>query len=244
LEKQINGKVILITGGTRGIGRSIANMAAQKGASVVITYRDPAKAGRAARVKRVLEGHGTPLIIEQADITSTNDRLRLLAQTKEQFGKIDGLVLNAAGGLEQGKEPGYAMLINRDANLGLIQEAQDQGLLQPGAWVIYITSTWAHEYGQKDPPNFYLPVASTKRAAEDAMRDKISEWQQLDISLGVVVAPLVTDTGAFAIIKHRFKDTLQQEAKEGDVVSPEAVSEATLSYLIDRSLPSGHTIYL
>jgi NAD(P)-dependent dehydrogenase (short-subunit alcohol dehydrogenase family) len=244
LEKSLAGKVVLITGGTRGIGKAIALEAAQRGAGVIITYRDSGKTNRANRVLRVLEATGATILLKQLDITIETDRRALLQEAKEKFGKVDALVLNAAGGLEAGKGDNYAMVINRDSNIGLVNEAIELGLTGAGAWAIYLTSTWAHEYGKVDPPEFYLPVATTKRVAETDLRGLIPELSKLGIGLGVVVAPLVSDTGAYAIMKLKFKEAVEQETKDAGMVSPEAVAEAVLSYLASPAPESGHTIYV
>lgn len=244
MEKDLTGKVIFITGGTRGIGKAIGLMAAQRGASVVITYRDSAKVKRAERVRQELARTGATVLLEQLDITDEVGRHRVYGQVLDRFGKIDGLVLNAAGGLETDRGDNYAMIINRDSNIGLVNEAIETGLLGKGGWALYMTSTWAHEYGKVSPPDFYLPVASTKRQAETDLRGLIPTLAERGIGLGVVVAPLVSDTGAYAIIKRSFKGVVEQEAGEGQMVSPEQVAEATLAYLMTPDFESGHTTYV
>ncbi len=242
--KDLAGKVIFITGGTRGIGKAIGLMAAQRGASVVITFRDPAKAKRAERVQQELSKTGAAVLLEQLDITDRNGRERVYELVLDRLGKIDGLVLNAAGGLETDRGDNYAMIINRDSNIGLVNEAIEMGLLGIGGWTFYMTSTWAHEYGRINPPDFYLPVASTKRQAETDLRSLIPTLTACGIGLGVVVAPLVSDTGAYAIIKRSFKGVIEQETGEGQMVTPEQVAAATLAYLTTTGLESGHTTYL
>jgi NAD(P)-dependent dehydrogenase (short-subunit alcohol dehydrogenase family) len=244
MNQLLTGKTIFITGGTRGIGKAIALAAAQQGAQVAITYRDSAKLRRAMQAKHLLEKSGAQVLLLQLDITDENQIRQCLQETKQAFGKIDGLVLNAAGGLEAGKDADYAMRFNRDANLWLVNEAREIGLLGKGAWAIFITSTWAHDYPQIEPPSFYLPVATTKRAAEDALLGLVPELERSGVGMGVVVAPLVSDTGAYAVIKLRHREALAQEAEEGRMISPETVAEATLSFLKKPEVESGHIIYL
>ncbi|MEI7555664.1 SDR family NAD(P)-dependent oxidoreductase [Candidatus Chlorohelix sp.] len=240
----LSGKTIFITGGTRGIGKAIALMAAQQGAQIAITYRDPAKMRRAMQAKHELEKSGAQVLLLQLDITDGSRISHCLQETKQAFGKIDGLILNAAGGLEADKDANYAMRFNRDANLWLLNGAREMGLLGKRAWAIFITSTWAHDYPKIEPPSFYLSVAITKRAAEDALLSLVPELAQSGVGMGVVVAPLVSDTGAFAVIKLRHREVLSQETEEGRMISPETVAEATLSFLKKPEVESGHIIYL
>ena len=87
-------KVVLVSGGTQGVGAGIAHAAAQAGATVVITGRRPEVGERTAADLRDL-GHGDSLYLhaDAADVASAQGSV---AATVERFGRIDGLV-NAAG---------------------------------------------------------------------------------------------------------------------------------------------------
>ena len=90
----LTGKVAVITGSSRGIGRAIAERMAQQGAKVVISSR---KAGPceevAAGINAKSPGHA---IAVPANISSKDDLQRLMDETRKAFGKIDILVCNAA----------------------------------------------------------------------------------------------------------------------------------------------------
>ena len=90
----LTGKVAVITGSSRGIGRAIAERMAQQGAKVVISSR---KAGPceevAAGINEKNPGHA---IAVPANISSQEDLQRLMDETRKAFGKIDILVCNAA----------------------------------------------------------------------------------------------------------------------------------------------------
>ncbi|MEW5721009.1 MAG: SDR family NAD(P)-dependent oxidoreductase, partial [Chloroflexota bacterium] len=86
-------RVSLVTGAARGIGRGIAIALAQRGWSIVVNYRGNADAANDA-LRRV-EQSGARGVIVQADISVTQDRERLVAQTLEHFGRVDLLVNNA-----------------------------------------------------------------------------------------------------------------------------------------------------
>lgn len=87
----LTGKVALVTGASKGIGRSIVERLSAEGASVVINYsRDAAPADEL--VKKF--GADRSFAIK-ADVSSVSESQRLVAETVARFGKIDILVLNA-----------------------------------------------------------------------------------------------------------------------------------------------------
>ena len=89
----MKGQVAIVTGGSRGIGRGIAEALGGAGASVVVNYNS--SAGAAEEAKAVIEKAGGRAHIVQADISKTADREKLVAETIKAFGKIDLLVNNA-----------------------------------------------------------------------------------------------------------------------------------------------------
>lgn len=90
--KGLEGKVAIVTGGTRGIGRAVAQCLAEDGASVVVSGLD---AARLEAATKELEGLGVPVLGVVADVARREDVERLVDQTKERFARIDVLVNNA-----------------------------------------------------------------------------------------------------------------------------------------------------
>lgn len=88
-------KVILVTGGSRGIGRAIALKFSTLGAHVVINYRQDDSAARA--VCESINGvNGSRAIIVKADQGQTEEVLRMFEIVKAEFGRLDIFVSNAA----------------------------------------------------------------------------------------------------------------------------------------------------
>ncbi|MCA9100484.1 MAG: SDR family oxidoreductase [Planctomycetales bacterium] len=87
-----NDKVVLVTGGSGGLGRSIARAFVQAGADVVITARGAEALERTADELRAEGGRVTPIA---ADITRDDDVERLFATIREHCGRLDVLVNNA-----------------------------------------------------------------------------------------------------------------------------------------------------
>jgi 3-oxoacyl-[acyl-carrier protein] reductase len=88
----LDGRVAVVTGGTRGIGAAIAALLAEDGAAVVVSGRD---ADRLERVAKEIEGQGRAVLAVAADAAKREDCDRLVDTAKERFGRIDILVNNA-----------------------------------------------------------------------------------------------------------------------------------------------------
>ncbi len=89
------GKVAVITGSSKGIGKAIAERMAEQGAKVVISSRKAGPCEELAAVINQQHGAGTAISIP-ANISSKEQLKHLIDETNRQFGKIDVLVCNAA----------------------------------------------------------------------------------------------------------------------------------------------------
>src|SRR6516162_9438422 len=97
----LSGRVAVITGSSRGIGRAVAERLAEQGAKVVISSRKAEACQTAADAINSTYGAGTAVSIP-ANISSKDDLLNLTTKTREAFGKIDILVCNAATNIHFG----------------------------------------------------------------------------------------------------------------------------------------------
>ncbi len=93
MSQQLDGKVAVITGASKGIGAAIAEHLAAAGAAVVVNYAS-SRAGAEAIVDRIKRTGGKAVAM-QADVSKLEDIRRLFADTKKAFGKLDILVNNA-----------------------------------------------------------------------------------------------------------------------------------------------------
>src|SRR4051812_11042173 len=91
----LTGRVAIITGSSRGIGRAIAERLADQGAKVVVSSRTQSAVDDVAAAINATHGAGTAIAVA-ANISSKDDLVRLVERTREAFGKIDILVCNAA----------------------------------------------------------------------------------------------------------------------------------------------------
>lgn len=92
-ENMLNGKVALVTGGSRGIGKAIALSLAKNGANVVVNY-----SGNEAAAQQVVEeitALGVKAIAYKANVSNSEEVATLVKNTVDEFGSIDILVNNA-----------------------------------------------------------------------------------------------------------------------------------------------------
>jgi NAD(P)-dependent dehydrogenase (short-subunit alcohol dehydrogenase family) len=101
VDLELSGKVVVITGGTDGLGLALAERLATEGASVAICGRD---SERLAAAEARLQSAGGQVLAQQADVAVAADIQRLVDATAARWGRIDGVVHNAgrhaAGPLE------------------------------------------------------------------------------------------------------------------------------------------------
>ena len=89
----LSGRVALVTGGSRGIGKAVVALFASCGAHVVVNYvRDEAAA---TETVNMAQAHGVKAAAVQADVSQLDQAEQLLRQTVEHFGRLDFLVCNA-----------------------------------------------------------------------------------------------------------------------------------------------------
>ncbi|KOY12649.1 SDR family oxidoreductase [Paenibacillus xylanivorans] len=195
--KKLTGKVAIVTGSSRGIGRAIAEQLAELGADVVINYASsPDKAEQVADIARQ---KGVRAITVQADFARKDDVERLFSQTMSELGKVDILINNAgimkttplADVTEEEFDQQFA--INVKGTFFACQQAlkymEDQGRI-----VNFSTSVT----GQMFPG--YSVYAGTKGAVEQITRQLAKEFGSRQITINAV-APGPVNTELFSVGK-------------------------------------------
>src|SRR5260370_1429553 len=117
----LTGKVAVITGSTKGIGRAIAEAMARAGAKVVISSRKADKCTEVAEAIKSDGGEATPIA---CNIGKRADLERLVAETKQRYGRIDSLVCNAAvnpyyGPMAQAPDEAFTKIIDSNVRSNL-----------------------------------------------------------------------------------------------------------------------------
>lgn len=91
--KLLDNKLVLITGGSKGIGKGIALTCAQHGANIAFTYLSSEE--KAMKVKSEIESVGVKVKAYKSDAANMEDALKLIDEVVNEFGKIDAIVNNA-----------------------------------------------------------------------------------------------------------------------------------------------------
>lgn len=235
-------KVALVTGASRGIGASVALLLAEAGADIVINYRS--KRQRAEKVSNAIRATGREVILAQADITSDSQVKDMIEQIKDRFVRLDLLILNASGGLEKDKPSNYAMELNFTSQVRVVDLVLP--IMPSGGRIVFVTSHMAHFYGQKPVfPPMYVPVAQSKKAGEDALRERIPELSSRNIKLIVVSGDLIEGTITPKLMQREMPNLIESRRQQIDYLpSIKDFASAIVNAAADTQIESGTTFFV
>ncbi len=188
---RLAGRHALVTGGDSGIGRAAAIAFAREGAKVAINFH-PREQPDADDLHALFAREGRDLTLLPGDLTDPDFCAQLVDDARERLGGLDLLVLNASGGMESGMGEDYALVLNRDAQLNVLDAALP--LLHDGSRVVFVTSHQAHFIRTTPTMPEYEPVALSKRAGEDALRERIPALAERGIDFVVVSGDMIEGT--------------------------------------------------
>jgi len=241
MTRTLNGKVALITGGARGIGRATALKLASQGCSVAINYYN--SSDEAEILCTELRALGVEAMSVQANVADAASVGELVDAVREKLGRIDILVNNAASGVLKPalemttKHWRWCMETNALALNHLVQKAHP--LMQPGSRVIALSSSGS----VRAIPN-YAFIGASKAALESLVRHLSIELAPMGISINTVSAGVV-DTDALKHFPNREQllDKYQAESLAGRPLTPEDVANAVyLLCLPEAEMIKGQTL--
>ncbi|RZT25648.1 short subunit dehydrogenase [Mycobacterium sp. BK558] len=230
-------QVVLITGASRGVGAEVARLLARPGRHLVVNYRE--KERRAAEVVDGVRAAGADATAVRADLCDEPAVAAMFDDIDERLGGLDVLILNASGGLERHAEPGYAMRLNRDAQLAVARRAVAS--MSGKGLVVFVTSHPAHFFGRMPVPIAgYAPVAESKRAGEHALR---AELAAEDVDLVVVSGDLLEGSVMLRLLERGDRDGVAARRADGPLPSVEEFAAAIVA-AVDAPPPDGTTVYV
>jgi enoyl-[acyl-carrier protein] reductase III len=224
-DRPLEGRVALITGSSRGIGRAIALELAARGADVVVNYLR--KHSAAQQTVADLEALGRRAIAIKANMGDADHIKAMFDQVRAEFGRCDILVGNVASGVVrpisqvEDKHWDWTMDINARSILRCAQQALP--LMEPNGWgrIIAITS-----FGSTRVFAEYGVIGVSKATIEALVRYLAVELAPKGIAVNAV-SPGIVATDALRSFSIDVEDTLQEAAARTPaqrVTTPEDVA--------------------
>jgi len=220
-----SGKIALITGSGRGIGRATALHLANLGADVVVNYLR--KQSAAEETARAIEALGRRALVVKADVGDPDDLNNLFDIVEREWGGLDFLINNAASGyirpISEQKVKGWdwTMNINARAALFAAQRAAPMMRRRGGGAIVNISSIGS---GRTLPD--YVVIGASKGALEAITRYCAVEFAPWNIAVNCV-SPGIIQTEALQFFKD--SDLMLKLALErtpaGRLVTPEDVAK-------------------
>ena len=235
--QSLAGKSALVTGSSRGIGADTVRYFAEAGANVVINFRN--KAPRAQKLATELSRLGVETLVVGADLTDEASVTAMFAQAQEAFGGLDIVVLNASGGMEGGMAEDYALKLNRDAQVTALRAAFE--VLNPGGRIVFVTSHQAHFIRTTPTMPEYLPVALSKRAGEDALRDLIPEITERGFEFVVVSGDMIEGTITATLLERANPGAIEQRRESAGKLLNVAEFAAEVALAAVEPVPADNT---
>ena len=208
-EKNIVNKVVLVTGGSRGIGAEIVKMLAKENYSIVLNYNHSEK--QAIQIQEELQKQGRQIAIFQADVSKREAVKKLIQFTINTFGTIDVLINNA--GIAQEKlftditDDDWNTMLNTNLNsvFYCTQEALPEMIRKKEGCIINISSIWGITGSSCEV------AYSTAKAGINGMTKALAkELGPSNIRVNAI-APGIIDTSMNEYLTKEEKQVIEQE---------------------------------
>jgi NAD(P)-dependent dehydrogenase (short-subunit alcohol dehydrogenase family) len=242
--KRFENKVSLITGSSRGIGRTLALTLAREGASIVVNY--VRNADLAAQTVREIEALGSRAIAVQADMETVEEIDLLFEAAAAEFGRIDHFVSNAAASSFKKIIDLKAHNLDRSFDLNVrafVLGAQRAVKLMTGGGRIAVLSS----YGSIRAYPTYANLGSNKAAIEAFVRYMAVEFAPYGVNVNAVNGGLI-DTESCAYFYERVAGmapmaSVLAKVPKGRMGTPQEVAD-TIAFLLapESEYITGQTI--
>ncbi|MEX1253016.1 MAG: SDR family oxidoreductase [Dehalococcoidia bacterium] len=224
-ERPFAGKVALVTGGSRGIGRACVLKLAQLGADVAVNYSRSAEDAEATAHEAAALGVRAATL--QADMGDQKAVHELFGRVAQEFGRLDALVNSAARGLERPrgaleslpKHLRHTMDVNLFGPWFCAQEAAK--LIAGGGAIVNLLSPGAERYLPR-----YAAVGVSKGALATLTTYLAVELAPRGIRVNGVSAGLVDDTDGVRMLPEELLERYRERVPAGRLVRPEEVADA------------------
>lgn len=236
----LRGKVALVTGASRGIGRAIALELARRGAAVALNYR--VSKGEAESLAEQITAIGSDALLVQGDVAKKTEAREVVRKVLDQWGRIDILVNNAGitrdKSLRKMADDDWADIINVNVNgtYYCTNAALPSMMDQKFGRIINISSLvgQAGKFGHPTEPAGKASIASfTKTLALEMARYNIT---------ANTVAPGFTSTEMLQKIPANILDQIKAKIPLGRFAMPEDVAKAVVFLAADGDYITGQQL--
>ncbi len=221
-EAPLAGRTAIVTGGSRGIGATVAALLAQDGAAVVVSGRD---ADRLDRAVKELGADGSTVVGIVADAAKREDAERLVDAAKERFGRLDILVNNAGVTRDvllvrmKDEDWDHVMDINLRGAFLMTRAAAKLMMRQKSGRIINIAST-SGVMGNAGQTNYSAAKAGLIGMTKAAARE-LAHWSILVNA----VAPGLIETEMTAVVPEAARQALLGQVPLGRIGTAREVAE-------------------
>ncbi|OJV83005.1 MAG: 3-oxoacyl-ACP reductase [Cellulomonas sp. 73-92] len=201
---RLDGKVAVVTGANRGIGKAIAAALAEAGATVAIAARDDERSAAAAAEIRDRGGKAAPF---HADVTSRSDLIALREAVSRDLGPVDVLVNNAGIGIH-----GASLTLDDDSWRGVLatnldavwrscQVFGEQMVARRSGAIVNVGSMSGYIVNR---PQWHAPYAVSKAGVHHLTKSLAAEWAPHGVRVNAI-APGYTKTEIADIDKPEYR---------------------------------------
>jgi 3-oxoacyl-[acyl-carrier protein] reductase len=220
----LEGRVAIVTGGSRGIGRATVERLAGQGADVAINYVQDERA--ASETVAAAKRHGVRARAIQADVAQASEAEELVRATIEEFGRLDILVCNAGiwagAAIESLDEKLWDSVL--DINLKgtwAVCRAAVPHMKRQGSGRIVIVSSTAGQRGEAGYSNY----AASKGGQISFAKSLAAELAQHQINVNAVAPGWVeTEMTTKAFVDSEYRKTVEQSIPLGRVATPDDIA--------------------
>lgn len=229
----LDGKIALVTGGSRGIGRAIALRLAEEGAKVAINYAGNRTA--AEEVKAIIDQHDGTAMIVQTDVSDSTAAAEMVARVHEELGGLDILVNNAGITrdtlLLRMKDEDFDAVINTNLKgIYACTKAAAKFMTKQRSGRIVNLSSVVGEIGNIGQTNYAAAKAGVIGFSKAAAKELAARHVTVN-----VVAPGFIDTDMTAVLKDSIRERLIEGIPLGALGKPEHVADAVLFLVSDAA---------
>jgi 3-oxoacyl-[acyl-carrier protein] reductase len=218
------GKVAIVTGGSRGIGKAVVDLLSSFGTNVVVNYvRDEQAAAQTIDLAR---GRGAGAVAIRADVAQLAEAERLVDETRRRFGRIDFLICNAGiwegGPVESISEELWDKTfdINLKGTWSVCRAAVPIMKQQKSGRIVMVSST-AGQRGEANVSNY----AASKGGQISFMKSLSTELGPFGINVNCVAPGWVdTDMTSETLADQMRIQSILKEIPKGRVATPEDIA--------------------